>query len=29
VRQWNARNAVAGGLEPGRLAEIFYVADAR
>jgi LmbE family N-acetylglucosaminyl deacetylase len=29
VREWNARNASAGGLEPGRLAEIFYVADAR
>jgi LmbE family N-acetylglucosaminyl deacetylase len=29
VRQWNGLNATAGGLEPGRLAEIFYVADAR
>ena len=29
VRAWNERNAAAGGLEPGRLAERFFVVDSR
>jgi LmbE family N-acetylglucosaminyl deacetylase len=29
VRQWNAWNAATGGLAEGRLAEAFFVADAR